>query len=77
MQRLVSHSVSDLTPGIWSHVRLKKFKESRRRRSSKRNICFVWTPINSLSGSLMNKHDSRFQESSLTQFQIPDPAIKG
>ncbi|KAG8254280.1 hypothetical protein J6590_011977 [Homalodisca vitripennis] len=35
LQRLVSDAVSDLTPGIWSRVRLKSSNESRRRRSSK------------------------------------------
>ncbi|KAG8257042.1 hypothetical protein J6590_057112 [Homalodisca vitripennis] len=35
--RLVPHAVSDLTLGIWSHVRLKRSKESQLRRGSKRN----------------------------------------
>ncbi|KAG8253840.1 hypothetical protein J6590_026014 [Homalodisca vitripennis] len=43
--RLVSDTVSDLTPGIWSHIPLKRSKENRRRRSSKRNICIVWTSV--------------------------------
>ncbi|KAG8298902.1 hypothetical protein J6590_002871 [Homalodisca vitripennis] len=30
LQRLVSDAVSDLTPGIWSHVLLKRSNESRR-----------------------------------------------
>ncbi|KAG8248347.1 hypothetical protein J6590_042968 [Homalodisca vitripennis] len=33
-ERLVSDAVSDLTPGIWSHVRPKRCEKSRRRRSS-------------------------------------------
>ncbi|KAG8294292.1 hypothetical protein J6590_106311, partial [Homalodisca vitripennis] len=33
--------VSYLTPGIWSHVRLKRSKESRQRSSSKRNIYII------------------------------------
>ncbi|KAG8304038.1 hypothetical protein J6590_103771 [Homalodisca vitripennis] len=33
-ERLVYDAVSDLTPGIWSHVCLKRCKESRRPRSS-------------------------------------------
>ncbi|KAG8337740.1 hypothetical protein J6590_015402 [Homalodisca vitripennis] len=36
----------DLTPGIWSHVRLKRSKESRRRESSK--VC--WRTAPTLSG---------------------------
>ncbi|KAG8287940.1 hypothetical protein J6590_027284 [Homalodisca vitripennis] len=33
IRRLVSDTVSDLTPGIWSQSRLKRYKEHRRRRS--------------------------------------------
>ncbi|KAG8308207.1 hypothetical protein J6590_002293 [Homalodisca vitripennis] len=52
LQRLVSDAVSNLTPGIRSHVRLKRSKEIRRQRSSKRNIYIVSTsetPINSFA----------------------------
>ncbi|KAG8252968.1 hypothetical protein J6590_045172 [Homalodisca vitripennis] len=41
LQRLGSDAVSELTPGIWSHVHLKRFKESRRGRISKRHIYIV------------------------------------
>ncbi|KAG8326405.1 hypothetical protein J6590_042220 [Homalodisca vitripennis] len=43
LYRLVFDSVSYLTPGIWSHVRLKRSKKSRQRRSSNRNICIIST----------------------------------
>ncbi|KAG8288738.1 hypothetical protein J6590_010847 [Homalodisca vitripennis] len=39
--RLISDAISDLTPGIWSHVRLKSSKDNQRQRSSKRNIYIV------------------------------------
>ncbi|KAG8261748.1 hypothetical protein J6590_066279 [Homalodisca vitripennis] len=35
---LESDAVTDLTPGIWSHVRLKRFKNCRSRKNSKRNL---------------------------------------
>ncbi|KAG8277954.1 hypothetical protein J6590_032002 [Homalodisca vitripennis] len=45
--RLVSDAVSDLTPGIWSHVSQKRSKESRRRRAQSETFTFSKTPINS------------------------------
>ncbi|KAG8284614.1 hypothetical protein J6590_099112 [Homalodisca vitripennis] len=33
--RLETDAAADLTPGTWSHVRLKRSKKSRRRRGSK------------------------------------------
>ncbi|KAG8314577.1 hypothetical protein J6590_089912, partial [Homalodisca vitripennis] len=51
-----TNAVLDKTAGIWSHARLKRSKESRQQRSSKRNIYIVSTPetpINRCNGSLI------------------------
>ncbi|KAG8309325.1 hypothetical protein J6590_088936 [Homalodisca vitripennis] len=44
---LVTDTVPDLTPEIWSHVRLKRSKDRRRRRNSKR----TFTPVFRKAGS--------------------------
>ncbi|KAG8248193.1 hypothetical protein J6590_045227 [Homalodisca vitripennis] len=60
LQRLVSDAISALTPGNWSQVRLKRQSVTKKFKTKRFDIRDTFT------------HDSRFQESSLRQRQIPD-----
>ncbi|KAG8315829.1 hypothetical protein J6590_063784 [Homalodisca vitripennis] len=86
--RLVSDTFSDLTPGICSHVRLKRSNESRRRRGSNRfdirdtykwvkwqSPCLTRYPLCFVADFLWISSDEH--GSSLRQRQILVSAIKG
>ncbi|KAG8275133.1 hypothetical protein J6590_093330, partial [Homalodisca vitripennis] len=69
MFRLISDAVSELTPGIWSHVRLKRSKKSRRRETLNESFISI-RPETPIMIATISKHGGA------TEFSTPNVALE-